>query len=198
MQNTKSATTAGLLGLFLGAFGGHNWYLGDNKKGIIHCSMAGAGILLIIIGNILYNNAISSFSGIMALYGGGFVWQSILMYVGWALVGASEVWGAVEGIQILSAGDAGLAAKGYAVATPQAAYGYNQGYNQGYGPQQGYNQGYGQPMNNGYQNGYPAQNGFQGQPQNGQPYDPGMMQNAPQGPQNAPQGQMGSEMGQNG
>ena len=79
MQNTKSATTAGLLGLFLGAFGGHNWYLGDNKKGIIHCSMAGAGILLVIIGNILYNNAISSFSGIMALYGGGFVWQSILM-----------------------------------------------------------------------------------------------------------------------
>lgn len=28
----KSATTAGLLGIFLGAVGAHCWYLGDKKK----------------------------------------------------------------------------------------------------------------------------------------------------------------------
>ncbi len=35
MENQKSKMVAGLLGLFLGAYGIHNFYLGNTKKGII-------------------------------------------------------------------------------------------------------------------------------------------------------------------
>ncbi len=35
MDNQKSKMVAGLLGLFLGAYGIHNFYLGNTKKGII-------------------------------------------------------------------------------------------------------------------------------------------------------------------
>ncbi|MDO4611980.1 MAG: NINE protein [Candidatus Saccharibacteria bacterium] len=192
MQNTKSATTAGLLGIFLGVVGAHNWYLGDKKKGAIHVSLFGAAILLIIVGNILVNTLFRGLSGALAFLGGGFMWPMILVYVGYALVAGSELWGFIEGVQILTGGDAGLAAKGYAVAAPQM------GYNQGYGQpmqQQGWNQGYQQPMNNGYNQGYQQP---MGQPMGSQGgYDPNMGQNGFQGPQNAPQGQMGPEMGQN-
>lgn len=35
MENQKSKMVAGLLGLFLGAYGIHSFYLGNTKKGII-------------------------------------------------------------------------------------------------------------------------------------------------------------------
>lgn len=35
MDNQKSKMVAGLLGIFLGAYGIHNFYLGNTKKGII-------------------------------------------------------------------------------------------------------------------------------------------------------------------
>lgn len=31
-NNVKSATVAGLLGIFLGSIGAHCWYLGDKRK----------------------------------------------------------------------------------------------------------------------------------------------------------------------
>ena len=34
-MNQKSKMAAGLLGIFLGAWGAHQFYLGDTKKGII-------------------------------------------------------------------------------------------------------------------------------------------------------------------
>ena len=48
-QNPKSATTAGLLGIFLGAFGAHNWYLGEKNKGIAHVCMTVISIIVITV-----------------------------------------------------------------------------------------------------------------------------------------------------
>lgn len=42
----KSKMAAGLLGIFLGAYGVHNFYLGYMTKAIIQVSVSGAGLLL--------------------------------------------------------------------------------------------------------------------------------------------------------
>ena len=112
-NNIKSSTTAGLLGIFLGAFGAHNWYLGDKKKGIIHVSLAGAGFLMLFLSWIILPNTMS----FLAVYRMAWLF-TMLNSLGGLLISSSEIWGFVEGIQILTAGDAGLAAKGYAVAQP--------------------------------------------------------------------------------
>ena len=112
-NNIKSATTAGLLGIFLGSFGTHNWYLGDKKKGIIHVSLAGAGFLMLFLSYIILPNTMS----FLTIYRMAWLF-TILNSVGWLLISGSEIWGFIEGIQILTGGDAGLAARGYAVAQP--------------------------------------------------------------------------------
>ena len=45
-REPKSKLVAGLLGIFLGGFGVHNFYLGYNKKAIIQVSVSVACILL--------------------------------------------------------------------------------------------------------------------------------------------------------
>lgn len=129
-QNTKSATTAGLLGIFLGAFGAHNWYLGEKGKGIAHvCMMCGGVLVEIIAGAVL--PSVLSFSALLT-------WASILGVLGGIAalaMSASGLWGLIEGITILAQGDAGLARKGYAVATPVAPQGYPVQGQYGYGPQ---------------------------------------------------------------
>lgn len=45
--NAKSRMAAGLLGIFLGAFGVHNFYLGYNQKAIIQLVVTIVGILLL-------------------------------------------------------------------------------------------------------------------------------------------------------
>lgn len=72
MTGTKSKMAAGLLGIFLGAFGVHNFYLGYTKKAVIQ-------LCLTILGFILSCIVIGAF-----------------------IVFAVEVWGIVEGIFILS------------------------------------------------------------------------------------------------
>ena len=167
-QNTKSATTAGLLGIFLGSFGAHNWYLGEKSKGIAHVCMMGGGVLVEIIAGLVLPNVLS--------YSSLFTWASILAVLGGVAtlaMSASAIWGLVEGITILAQGDAGLARKGYAVATPQ-----------GYAPQGQY--GYGpQPMQP--QQPYYGPQPMQGQPMPGygQPADPYMNQQMGQ-PMNQP------------
>ncbi|MDO4399187.1 MAG: TM2 domain-containing protein [Candidatus Saccharibacteria bacterium] len=145
-QNTKSATTAGLLGIFLGAFGAHNWYLGERGKGIAHVCMMSGGILLEILTVAVLPNVLSWTMLIQM------AWLfAVLTPVALLAMSASGIWGLVEGIIILSQGDAGLARKGYAVAEPMPMQGYGSQMN-GYGPQM--NNGYG-PMNNnmGWNNG---------------------------------------------
>lgn len=55
LKKDKTRMTAGLLGLFLGPFGIHSFYLGDKKKGLMQivitmCSSGAAGIVGIVEG----------------------------------------------------------------------------------------------------------------------------------------------------
>ena len=127
-QNTKSATTAGLLGIFLGAFGAHNWYLGEKGKGIAHVCMMSGGILIEIICVVVLPRVLS-LSALLNMA----AFLAILTPIAAIAMSASGIWGLVEGIIILSQGDAGLAQKGYSVATPQQPMNYGQPMNNGYG-----------------------------------------------------------------
>ncbi len=131
-NNVKSATTAGLLGIFLGAVGAHDWYLGNKSKGILHVCLAGSGILLMIVADGILP-AVMSWRSLIT-----FAWLFTILNGLAALIACGNgIWGFVEGIIILSQGDAGLARKGYMVANA----GYGQNYNGGYNN-------YNQPMNN--------------------------------------------------
>lgn len=74
MQEQKSKMAAGLLGIFLGSFGVHNFYLGYTTKAVIQVSVTGACILLAFC-----TFGISTF-GILGI----------------------EIWGLIEGIMILA------------------------------------------------------------------------------------------------
>ena len=71
-SNAKSKMAAGLLGIFLGQFGVHNFYLGYTGKAV-------AQLLLTIFGYIL-----------------------AIFIIGIFMVAAAGIWGLVEGIMILS------------------------------------------------------------------------------------------------
>lgn len=169
-DNVKSATTAGLLGIFLGAFGAHDWYLGNKKKGAFHVALAAGGILVFIIAGALLPAMLSW----RAFYSLSWL-VLILNLLASAALSGSAIWGFVEGIIILSQGDAGLARKGYAVANPNM--GYNQGYNNQ--PMQGYNNGYNNMPNNGMNNMNNGYNNYgNNMPQNNMPQNNnGMSQN---------------------
>lgn len=51
--NAKSKLVAGLLGIFLGAYGVHNFYLGNTGKGIIQVLLGTIGILIFFLGPII-------------------------------------------------------------------------------------------------------------------------------------------------
>lgn len=69
--NAKSKIAAGLLGIFLGQFGIHNFYLGYNNKAILQ-------LVLTIVGYVL-----------------------CCILIGVLFVMATSIWGLVEGIMIL-------------------------------------------------------------------------------------------------
>lgn len=119
MQETKPTTikssiAAGLLGLFLGQFGAHDWYLGDKKKGLIHVILFAGSFVVIMLSSIV--TAVAMLSGIgfiSAIFG-------FLAAIAYLVMMGNGIWGLVEGIIILVQGDAGLAAKGYVVANAAA------------------------------------------------------------------------------
>lgn len=116
-QNTiptgiKSSVAAGLLGIFLGAFGAHNWYLGEKKKGIIHVALTGGGFLLIMLSAVMV--ALTAKVPFLGFFFG------FLMFLSYIAIMGSGIWGFVEGVIILVQGDSALAAKGYTVAAPVA------------------------------------------------------------------------------
>ncbi len=150
MNNTKSSTVAGLLGIFLGSVGAHDFYLGGThtKKGIIHVCLFGSGLVVEVLASAILPNVLS-FSALLRM-----AWLfTILDYIATGCMSASGIWGLVDGIRILTKGDAGLAAEGYAVPQPvmqQPQYGQPQQYSQPmqqpqYGQPQ-YNQPMQQPM----------------------------------------------------
>lgn len=123
MQNTKpkSAVVAGLLGIFLGQFGAHSWYLGKKKQGIAHVCLFAAGLILMVIAMIV----IFSSAHTVYLYSSYSIQIAnepfaaiLLMFLAWAVMMGNGIWALVEAIILLAQGDAGLAAKGYLVATP--------------------------------------------------------------------------------
>ncbi len=52
MENNKQKLVAGLLAIFLGVYGVHNFYLGYTKKAVIQlvCTLVGLVLSIIIIG----------------------------------------------------------------------------------------------------------------------------------------------------
>lgn len=105
----KSSVAAGLLGIFLGSFGAHDWYLGDSKKGMIHLCLFGGGFLLTILSAAL--TAVTMFIPILsAIFG-------LLTALAYLVLLGNSIWGFVEGIILIAQGDASLAAKGYPIAT---------------------------------------------------------------------------------
>lgn len=110
----RSSVAAGLLGIFLGGFGAHNWYLGQKTKGLIHICLTGGGFVIMILGSILVGLGAGSRIALFVALGG------FLAFIAYIAVLGSSIWGLVEGIMLLIQGDAGLAAKGYTVAAPVA------------------------------------------------------------------------------
>ncbi len=135
-NGVKSATTAGLLGIFLGSVGAHWWYLGDKKKAMIHVGLLAGAVVLMLIGDMILPMTMSyltlyRMAGMLALLNG----------VAGIVMSANGIWGLVEGITILTQGDEGLARKGYRVAQMNGGNGY---------PMNGYNNMNGGQMNGGY------------------------------------------------
>lgn len=119
----KSATVAGLLGIFLGQFGAHSWYLGKKKQGIIHVSLFAAGMLFMILAPVVALSSLTSayYYGSVAGFAGFGGLSLLLLVLGWLCAVGNGIWALVEAIIILVKGDAGLAAQGYAVAAPVMA-----------------------------------------------------------------------------
>lgn len=80
----KSKMLAGLLGIFLGAFGIHNFYLGYTAKAVIQ-----------LVGTIL--GCIGCFFLIFAV----FLFGIQCFLIGLLLLTATSIWGMVEGVLIL-------------------------------------------------------------------------------------------------
>lgn len=107
----KSSIAAGLLGIFLGQFGAHDWYLGNKKNGLIHVVLFAASFVVILISSVVTAIALVSGIGFISAVFGFFTAIAYLVMMG------NGIWGLVEGIILLVQGDDGLAAKGYTVAT---------------------------------------------------------------------------------
>lgn len=119
MQETKPTTikssiAAGLLGIFLGQFGAHDWYLGNKKNGLIHVILFAGSFVVILLSSVVAAIATLSGIGFLTAVFGFFAAIAYLVMMG------NGIWGLVEGIILLVQGDAGLAAKGYTVATVAA------------------------------------------------------------------------------
>ncbi len=109
-NNVKSSSIAGLLGVFLGAFGGHDWYLGNTKKAVTHICLCVGGVMMLMIGLIL-RNLLRDIPALDLL-------SICVMIAAYIIIVGNGIWGFIEGVTILAQGDAGLAAKGYQVAAP--------------------------------------------------------------------------------
>lgn len=107
----RSAVAAGILGIFLGAFGAHNWYLGQKRRGLLHCIILGAGLIICILFGVLAG--VTAFS-VPALS----IFFTAIATIGTIAIWGNSIWGLVEGIIILTQGDPALAARGYTVAAP--------------------------------------------------------------------------------
>ena len=87
----KSKITAALLAFFLGGFGVHSFYMGNNKKGFIQLGITILGLALVIAG-------IASFAT------GATVTISGTILIGYLLLFGVGIWAFVDFIRILTGG----------------------------------------------------------------------------------------------
>lgn len=112
MYSPKSSSVAGILGIVLGAFGAHDWYLGNRQKQARrHLILTISGILLYIVVMILRAIASSGQAPETVTLINNIA--SILYTLAWLVIMGSIIWGVVDGVLILAQGDAGLKARGY-------------------------------------------------------------------------------------
>ena len=94
MEEQKSRLIGGLLGIFLGQFGVHNFYLGYTTKAIIQVSLTGGGIVLGTLLMLISIPLTLVFVGIFVMFFGMFVMFGCLIGV--------RIWTLVEGIMIIA------------------------------------------------------------------------------------------------
>ncbi len=92
-EERKSKLVAALLGIFLGVFGAHNFYLGYTKKAITQVALSGGSLVACIL---LYIISIP----LMFVFVGFFTMMLGILCL-FVPVGI-EIWGLVEGLIILS------------------------------------------------------------------------------------------------
>jgi len=113
MNNTKSATTAGLLGILLGGVGAHDWYLGNRNKALMHVILMGGAFLVMFIVSIflpaiLPHGAYLDIKGVL----------SGVNTLAWGAIGVNIIWGVIEGMLIIERGDEGLAGQHFVMENP--------------------------------------------------------------------------------
>jgi len=108
MPGAKSATAAGLLGIFLGAWGVHHFYLGHIKFAIIHLVLGGGGMLLAIIAGVLAASQTSIYGALSGGMAASWGFAAIATPLAMILICGSSIWGLVEGIIILTKPQSGM------------------------------------------------------------------------------------------
>lgn len=91
----KSAIVAGLLGLFLGAIGVHNFYLGYTKRAVAQLVLFLSFIFSLVTYVVLVVGAVASFSMLMVAL------AVLALIVGVICVAVSGIWSFIEAIMIL-------------------------------------------------------------------------------------------------
>lgn len=90
-SGAKSGIAAGLLGIFIGAVGAHNFYLGYYKKAVAQLLLSVLGLIFMI----LYVVALVTFSF------AGIILAIFFILLGAACIAASSIWALVEAIMLL-------------------------------------------------------------------------------------------------
>ena len=95
-EERKSKVVAGLLGIFLGCFGVHNFYLGYNRNAIIQvaATFGGAIVAAVLMGISM---------PLMFVFGLGIITMILGIIVLLGVMGI-RIWTLVEGIMILAGG----------------------------------------------------------------------------------------------
>lgn len=116
MGNRKSAEVAGLLGLFLGMVGAHCWYLGQKRRALIHVGVLVLAVVLYAVSMIVLPLTVADYAESAWL-------SSVMNCVIVVILLANFLWGLLEGIVLWLEGDAGLEARGFAVAASRLSLG---------------------------------------------------------------------------
>ena len=91
--SNKSKVAAGLLGIFLGCYGVHNFYLGYIKKGIVQLGcIIGAIVFAVVLIFFMEMNGPNETTAIIFPL---LLWADVLLILG------VEIWAFVEGVMIL-------------------------------------------------------------------------------------------------